>query len=138
MKDTMTVWRNYKQNPGNESKYHAEKVTIDGETFDSRREARRWTDLRLLERAGEIRDLRRQVKYILIPTQREEPIITKTGKEKPGRVIEKECSYLADFVYQDARTGETIVEDAKGFRTEVYRIKKKLMLYVHGIRVTEV
>lgn len=134
----MTVWRNYKQKPGKESKYHSEKVQIDGETFDSRREARRWMDLRLLERAGEIRDLRRQVKYILIPCQREAPIITKTGKEKPGKVIEKECSYLADFVYQDARTGETIVEDAKGFRTEVYRIKKKLMLYVHGIRITEV
>jgi len=134
----MTVWRTYKQNPGNESKYHAEKVQIDGETFDSRREARRWTDLRLLERAGEIRDLRRQVKYILIPTQREAPIITKTGKEKPGRVIEKECSYYADFVYTDARTGEQIVEDVKGVRTDAYILKRKLMLYVYGIRITEV
>ena len=133
----MTVWRNYKQNPGNESKYHSEKVTLDGETFDSRREARRWMDLRLLEQAGEILDLRRQVKYILIPTQREEG----DGK-KPGKLLEKECSYRADYVYTDARTGETIVEDVKGYKEggayAVFVIKRKLMLYVHGIRVQEV
>ncbi len=128
----MTVWRNYKT-PGNESKYHSEKVTLDGETFDSRREARRWMDLRLLEQAGEIRDLRRQVKYILIPTQREEG----DGK-KPGKLIEREVAYLADFVYIDARTGETIVEDVKGVRTDAYILKRKLMLWVHGIKITEV
>ena len=127
----MTAWRNY--NPAKESKYHSEKVTIDGETFDSRREARRWMDLRLLEQAGEIRDLRRQVKYILIPTQREEG----DGK-KLGKLLEKEASYIADFVYQDARTGETIVEDSKGFRTDAYILKRKLMLWVHGIKITEV
>ena len=133
----MTVWRNYKQNPGSESKYHSEKVQIDGETFDSRREARRWMDLRLLEQAGEIRDLRRQVKYILIPTQREEG----DGK-KPGKLLEKEASYYADYVYTDARTGETIVEDVKGYKEggayAVFVLKRKLMLYVHGIRVVEV
>lgn len=129
----MTVWRNYKQNPGSESKYHSEKVQIDGETFDSRREARRWMDLRLLEQVGEIRDLRRQVKYTLIPTQREEG----DGK-KPGKLLEKEVSYYADFVYTDARTGEQIVEDAKGVRTDAYILKRKLMLFVHGIRITEV
>ena len=131
------AWRNYGQTKSG-NKYHAEKVELDGEVFDSRKEARRWQDLRLLEKAGEISDLRRQVKYTLIPTQREAPTFTKTGKEKPGRVIEREVSYVSDFTYIDNRTGETVVEDVKGFRTEVYRIKKKLMLYVHGIRVTEV
>ena len=122
----MTAWRNY--NPAKESKYHSEKVTIDGETFDSRREARRWTELKMLQQAGEIRALRRQVKYVLIPTQRDEN----------GKLIEKEASYWADFVYTDTRTGEKIVEDAKGFRTPEYRIKKKLMLWVYGIRIVEV
>ena len=122
----MTAWRNY--NPAKESKYHSEKVTIDGETFDSRREARRWTELKLLEKAGEIKDLRRQVKFVLIPTQRDES----------GKLIEKECSYLADFTYTDARTGEEIVEDAKGYRTPEYVLKRKLMLWVHKIRVQEV
>lgn len=139
----MTVWRNYGQKK-EPNKYHAEKVTIDGEEFDSRKEARRWQDLRLLERAGEISDLRRQVKYTLIPTQREAPIITKTGKEKPGRVIEREAFYLADFQYIDKRTGETVVEDVKGYRDpggagyKVFVLKRKMMLFFYGIRVREV
>ena len=124
----MTVWRNYKQTPGNESKYHSEKLTIDGETFDSRREARRWAELKLLQQAGEIRALRRQVKFVLIPTQRDEN----------GKLIEKEASYWADFVYTDTRTGEKIVEDAKGYRTPEYVLKRKLMLRVYGIRISEV
>ena len=126
----MTAWRNY--NPAKESKYHSEKVTIDGETFDSRREARRWAELKLLQQAGEIKDLRRQVKFVLIPTQRDEG----------GKLIEKECSYLADFVYTDARTGEEIVEDAKGYKDggayALFVVKRKLMLWVHGIKIREV
>lgn len=139
----MTVWRNY-GNKKSGNKYNAEKVELDGEVFDSRKEARRWQDLRLLEKAGEISNLRRQVKYTLIPTQREAPIITKTGKEKPGRVIEREVDYVADFVYQDNRTGETVVEDVKGYRdpgsagVKVFILKRKLMLWVHGIRVREI
>lgn len=139
----MTVWRTYGQKK-EPNKYHAEKITIDGETFDSRKEARRWQDLRLLEKAGEISDLRRQIKYTLIPTQREAPIVTKTGKIKPGKLIEKEVSYVADFVYQDAHTGETIVEDVKGYRDpgsagyKVFVLKRKMMLYFYGIRIREV
>lgn len=139
----MTVWRTYGQKKES-NKYHAEKITIDGETFDSRKEARRWQDLRLLEKAGEISDLRRQVKYTLIPSQREAPIVTKTGRIKPGKLIEKEVSYVADFVYQDTHTGDTIVEDVKGYRDpgsagyKVFVLKRKMMLYFYGIRIREV
>ena len=136
----MTAWRNY--NPAKESKYHSEKVTIDGETFDSRREARRWTELKLMQQAGEIRDLQRQVKFVLIPTQREPDEIGPKGGVKRGKVIEKECSYLADFCYTDARTGDQHVEDVKGFRGgEAYKtftIKRKLMLWLFDIRVEEI
>ena len=122
------------------TKYHNRKVTIDGITFDSQKEAVRFQELRLLERAGAISELRRQVKYILIPAQREESSETfkkgsKKGLLKPGRVIEQECSYIADFVYfQD---GKTVVEDAKGVRTPEYKIKRKLMLLNYGIRIKE-
>ena len=137
------AWRNYGNKKGG-NKYNAEKVELDGEVFDSRKEARRWQDLRLLEKAGEISDLRRQVKYTLIPTQREAPIITKTGKEKPGRVIEREVSYVSDFTYIDNRTGETVVEDVKGYRDpgsagyKVFVLKRKLLLYFFGIRIREI
>lgn len=122
------------------TKYHNRKVTVDGITFDSQKEAVRFQELRLLERAGAISELRRQVKYILIPAQREESSETfkkgsKKGLLKPGRVIEQECSYIADFVYfQD---GKTVVEDAKGVRTPEYKIKRKLMLLNYGIRIKE-
>lgn len=111
------------------SKYNARK-TVDpatGEVFDSKKEALRWLALNLLERAGEIRDLKRQVRYPLIPAQR----------DRQGKLLERGCDYVADFVYTDARTGEKIVEDAKGAKTDAYIIKRKLMLYVHGIRITE-
>ena len=107
------------------SKYGNRKITVDGETFDSQKEYRRWCQLRMLEKAGEIKDLKRQVKYTLIPAQ-------KDGK----KTIERECSYFADFQY--TQNGETVVEDAKGMRTDVYKLKRKLMLYVHGIRISEV
>lgn len=124
------------------SKYSNIKTrTLDGLAHDSLKEARRWNELCLLAIAGEIRDLRRQVKYILIPKQVEtyERISPKTGKYlKNGiRTLEHECSYIADFVYIDSKTGETIVEDSKGLRTKEYRIKRKLMLWVHGIRIKE-
>lgn len=123
------------------SKYGSRKQTVSGITFDSRKEAQRFQELRLLERAGEIFDLRLQVKYVLIPTQREASLETyksgpNKGRRKPGKVLEHECAYIADFVY--TRGGETIVEDTKGFRTEVYKIKRKLMLERYGIRIKEV
>ena len=79
-----------------------------------------------MQRAGIIHNLREQVKYVLIPTQR----------DNSGKLLEKECSYYADFVYE--KDGNTIVEDTKGVRTKEYIIKRKLMLWVHGIRVREV
>lgn len=121
------------------SKYGAKKVTVDGFTFDSKKEARRYQELFLMELDGEITNLQMQVKYILIPSQyATTERYSKTGKRlKDGRVcIEKECAYIADFVYE--QDGKLIVEDTKGFRTPEYIIKRKLMLYIHGIRIQEV
>lgn len=119
------------------AKYRNEKVhTKSGETYDSRKEFRRAKELELLERAGEISNLRRQVKYILIPAQRGPEEIGPRGGKRPGPLLERECSYIADFVYEE--NGETVVEDVKGIRTADYKIKRKLMLWVHGIRIREV
>lgn len=123
------------------NKYGNQKVVVDGIRFDSKHEAVRFQELRLLERTGAISGLRRQVKYILIPAQREASTETfkkgeNKGKPKPGRIIEQECSYIADFTYFEH--GKLIVEDAKGFKTEAYKIKKKLMLLNYGIRIKEV
>lgn len=118
------------------SKYGAKKINIDGETFDSKKEAKRWKELKLREDLGLISDLRRQVKYILVPAQREPDTVGSRGGVHKGRVIEREVAYYADFVYQ--QDGRTVVEDVKGMRTELYKVKRKLMLYVHGIKVTEV
>lgn len=119
------------------SKYHSRKVKGYGMIFDSMKEYRRYCELHLLERAGAITELRRQVKYILIPAQKEPDTIGPKGGLKKGRTIERECSYLADFVYIDA-DGNTVVEDTKGMRTKDYVIKRKLMLFNYGIKVREV
>lgn len=123
------------------SKYHSRKVTVDGVTYDSVKEYRRFKELSLLERAGTIQNLQRQVKYVLIPVQREycDDIYTRgrnKGCFKPGKLIERECSYIADFVY--IQNGEIVVEDTKGFRTKDYIIKRKLMLWNYGIQIKEV
>lgn len=121
------------------SKYGSRKVTINGITFDSRKEAARYQELKLLERAGEIRDLKRQVKYVLIPAQRAFiNEIDKKGNFKKGKLLERECAYIADFVYIDMKTGRITVEDTKGFKTKDYIIKRKLMLHVYGIRIKEI
>ena len=109
---------------------------MDGITFDSRKEARRYSELRLLERAGQITNLRRQVKFCLIPTQFEPDTIGPRGGVKKGKRIEHECAYIADFVY--TQNGELVVEDTKGFKTKDYIIKRKLLLYLMGIRIHEV
>ena len=102
------------------NKYGAKKVKApDGQVFDSQKEYQRYGVLRLLERAGKIQHLQRQVKYDLIPKQ-------------DG---ERACTYIADFVYH--QDGKLVVEDCKGFRTDSYKIKRKLMLWVHGIKVKE-
>lgn len=119
-------------------KYGNKKTYADGQLFDSSHEAKRYSELCLLQRAGLISDLRTQVPFELIPTQREPDVIGKRGGVKPGKCIEKACTYYADFTYM--KDGALVVEDAKSpaTRTEAYRIKKKLMLWVHGIRVIEV
>ena len=121
------------------NKYHAKKTIVNGIEFASRKEAHRYQELLLLQRAGEIQDLQMQVKYVLIPAQYE--TYARYGKNgnrlKDGRrLIERECSYIADFVYTIG--GQGVVEDTKGFRTKDYGIKRKLMLYVHGIKIKEV
>ena len=108
------------------SKYNAQKTTVDGITYDSRKEAQRAQELRLMLKAGIISNLREQVPYELIPAQ----------KNEYGKVIERAVIYKADFVYDEK--GKTVVEDTKGVRTKEYIIKRKLMLYEYGIRIREV
>ena len=128
------------------NKYNSHKARCSqGHIHDSRKEARRCNELTLLERAGAISNLRQQVKYVLIPTQRE---FTggwyskgeKKGQPKPGKIIERECCYIADFAYID--NGAEVVEDVKGYTAgqayAVFKIKKKLMLHVYGIRIREI
>ena len=108
-------------------KYGNRRITLgDGEVFDSVAEARRWGELLLLQRGGAIRDLRRQVRFELVPAQR----------DPAGRAV-RAVSYVADFVYEEA-AGRQVVEDVKGVRTAEYRLKAKLMLWRHGIVVKEV
>lgn len=120
------------------SKYGAKKTVIDGIEFDSKKEAKRYQELSWLQKTGAISDLRRQVKYVLIPAQREPDTIGARGGIKQGRLIEREVAYIADFVYYDHDFRQEIVEDTKGFRTPEYIIKRKLMLYLKGIRIKEV
>lgn len=118
------------------NKYGNEKVIRNGKVFDSAKEARRYGELSLLERAGEITDLKTQVKFVLIPSQREPDREGKNGKIIKGKLIERECAYVADFVYKD--NGKIIVEDTKGYRTKEYIIKRKMMLYFYNIKIREV
>ncbi len=120
------------------NKYGNKKVTVDGITFDSKKEYKRWCELCLLEKAGKITNLQRQVKFVLLPTQYEKCLERdRKGNYKKGAVIEREAYYKADFVYIDA-TGRQVVEDAKGVRTTEYVLKRKMMLHFHGIRIKEV
>lgn len=108
------------------NKYHNEPIIIDGIRFQSKKEGQRWQELRLLQRAGEIDNLQRQVPFVICPQCK-----TRTGKNQMAR------KYVADFVYTD-KTGRLVVEDAKGVKTDVYKLKKALMLYFHGIEIQEV
>ena len=110
------------------SKYRNKKCNVDGIWFDSIREGRRYSELKLMEKGGYISNLRLQVPYELVPNQR----------NREGKVIERKVVYRADFVYFDNDKQEEVVEDAKGFRTEVYLLKKKLMLDRYGIQIKEV
>ena len=100
-----------------ENKYHNRKITIDNITFDSKLEAKRYTELKLLEKQGLIKNLILQPSYELIPSFK-----------KNNKTFRKTC-YNADFSYYDVNLDKTIVEDTKGFKTDVYKIKKKLFEY---------
>ena len=110
---------------GEMNKYNATKTTIDGITFDSQREANRYCELKLLERAKEINGLQRQVSFTLIP-----PYTIN------GRKVRK-MEYIADFTYFE-KDGRFVVEDVKGFRTDVYKLKKKLFEYKYVLEIREV
>ena len=103
------------------NKYHAKKTVVNGITFDSKKEAQRYIELHLMERSGEITNLARQVPYIVIE------------KSKYGRAIR----YIADFVYFDPKNKVTVVEDTKGFKTDVYKLKKRLLAEKYGIEIKE-
>ena len=107
------------------NKYGAKKTELDGIVFDSRKEANRYAELKLMQRAGQIHDLKIQVPFELIPKQ-----------EEDGRIVERPVKYVADFVYFD--NSGMVVEDAKGMKTDVYKLKKKMMRWLWGIEVREV
>lgn len=133
-----------------DNKYNSTKITRDGETFDSVQEYRRFCELRLLERAGEITNLKRQVEFELIPAQYEE---RETGEfykrgERKGEpkmktvCLEQSVKYTADFAYYEK--GKYIVEDVKGYQDPAsagyakFILKRKMMLYFHGIKIKEI
>lgn len=118
-------------------KYGNNKIKNAFGTYDSELEWSRFVFLSNRQKEGEISDLRRQVEYLLIPAQYGTEIRHLKTKDKEVRVLlERPCSYIADFVYE--RNGKTIVEDCKGAKaiiTETAKIKKKLLLWVHGIEL---
>lgn len=125
------------------SKYHSKKVTVDGIRFDSKKEANRYLELKQQERQGLISDLQMQVPFVLIPAQYDihTEYTPKTHKEKQvKKLVEKKVVYKCDFLY--TRNGEVVVEDVKGYRNStaysVFALKRKMMLYFHGIHVVEV
>lgn len=109
-----------------DSKYGNTQVMDAGIKFDSKAEHKRWQYLAMLEKAGEIRDLKLQVPFLLIPAQ-----------VRPSGGIERATNYIADFAYTTG-AGEYVVEDVKGMAPDVYILKRKLMLFVHGIEVKEI
>lgn len=129
--------------PHSNHKYHAKRVEYNGITFDSQLEYKRYLFLRDAERRGEISDLQLQVKFTLIPAYYQ--TMQRFGKRgqplTPKRVcIEKESAYYADFVYDLPDQIYKVVEDTKSSatRTELYKLKRKLMLDKYGIRIREV
>ncbi len=107
------------------SKYHAKKTVVDGIAFDSRKEADRYLVLSGMEEDGTIEDLRRQVRYELIPA------FDVDGKHY------RPVFYVADFVYVDKETGDEVVEDVKGMRTDTYRLKSKLFARRYDMSIKE-
>ena len=128
------AWRNY----GTGSKYHSKKVSIQGEVFDSKKEARRFLELQMLEKAGRISGLQRQKKFVLVPAQYEPETTGPRGGRIKGKLLEREVAYYADFVYFDEEEKDFVIEDTKGVRTKDYIIKRKLLLWLNGYRIREV
>ncbi|MBI5259803.1 MAG: DUF1064 domain-containing protein [Burkholderiales bacterium] len=122
---SLTDWRDHPRQKRHE-KYSNVRCEFEGQKFDSKAELKRWLDLRLLLRAREITNLERQVSFELVP---------KTTRPSGG--VERAVHYIADFVYTDRR-GLRVVEDVKGAATPEYRLKRKLMLHVHGIEIREI
>ena len=108
-------------------KYRNKKVQVDGITFDSQKEAKRYAELKLMAQAGHIDNLELQKEFVLIQPQYID-----------GKCVERACKYKADFYYYDCLQNKWICEDVKGMRTKEYIIKRKLMLLVHGIKITEI
>jgi hypothetical protein len=111
------------------NKYKAIRAIVDGMAFDSKREARRYRELKILEQAGEITDLKCQVKFPLLPAQRLD-----------GKLIERAVVYLADFVYID-KEGNKVVEDVKSpitRKNQSYILKRKMLLYFHAVILKEI
>lgn len=131
------AWNRYR-NRG-QGKYRNNKTVVDGIQFDSRKEAQRYSELCIMQKAGMIHGLEWQKKFVLIPAQREPDTVGKRGGKIKGKLIEREAAYYADFCYY-TKDGEYVVEDVKSeaTKTEQYKLKRKMMLYMHGIRVTEV
>jgi len=133
------------QKPKKQPKLHNQKVEHDGRLFDSKREADRYDELRLLEAQGLIQNLECQKEYLLIPAQyKTEERYGANGRRLKDKqvLLERAVTYIADFAYE--QDGELIVEDSKGYRNPSsapyakFVLKRKLMLWVHGIRVREV
>ncbi len=121
------------------SKYGNARPTYKGIKFDSGLEMCRYVFLCEKEKKGVISDLRRQVKFNVLPAQYERPQYITDGKGKKlpkPKVKERAVTYVADFVYK--HKGIEVVEDTKGQRTDVYILKRKLMLYFHDISIYEV
>jgi hypothetical protein len=108
----------------------AQRTVVDGITFASKREARRWVDLKLLEQSGAIRELKRQVRFPLY--------VSPTPDVAAVSTLPKGCTYVADFTYTDAASGRFVVEDAKGFRTREYLLKRRMVEAAYGFKIAEV
>lgn len=124
------------------NKYGNRKCQYNDIVFDSKHEMQRYKELLLLQRAGEIEDLKLQERFELIPAQYELCVeIYKSGphkgQTKRGKLLERPVEYVADFVYWDVKKCCLVVEDTKGVKTKEYIIKRKLMLYKYGLRVLE-
>lgn len=120
------------------SKYGNKKAKANGKVFDSKTERSRYYTLQMLEKAGEISDLRMQVPFEIIPAVYEtQEVQLKTKVKTVQKLVQRAAHYVADFVYKD-KDGNEIVEDSKGFRTAEYLLKKKMMRAFLGITIKEV